>query len=72
MKSFYQFLMRYRDPHLRDEFTVFANGAYNDHSFPKHSTNYHEISSYLELNGHYIPSMSVFDRAWEIYKGESK
>ncbi|GER68536.1 YozE family protein [Weizmannia acidilactici] len=71
-KSFYQFLMKYRDPYLKDEMTAFANGAYHDHSFPKHSSDYHEISSYLELNGQYIPSMDIFDKAWEIYLSELK
>ena len=30
-------------------------------------TNYHEISSYLELNGTYLHNMAIFDDAWELY-----
>ena len=26
-----------------------------------------EISTYLELNGHYLDSMTVFDEAWQVY-----
>ncbi|MDQ0162773.1 YozE family protein [Bacillus alveayuensis] len=71
MKSFYQFLLKFRHPKPSDAISQFANDAYNDHSFPKSSTNYHEISSYLELNGHYLDSMSIFDEAWEKYELES-
>jgi uncharacterized protein YozE (UPF0346 family) len=67
MKSFYHFLMKYRQPKISDDITAFANNAYEDHSFPKHSSSYHEISNYLEMNGHYIDSMSVFDKAWDLY-----
>jgi uncharacterized protein YozE (UPF0346 family) len=67
-KSFYHFLMKFRHPHPPDDISRFANHAYDDHGFPKGSSDYHEISSYLELNGHYLQSMSVFDEAWELYK----
>ncbi|MBS4176655.1 YozE family protein [Lederbergia citrea] len=66
-KSFYHFLMKYRQPTLKDELSRFANGAYADHSFPKDSEDYHEISSYLELNGEYLPTVALFDQAWELY-----
>ena len=33
-------------------------------------TDYHEISHYLELNATYLPSMSVFDEAWQGYLEE--
>jgi uncharacterized protein YozE (UPF0346 family) len=59
--------MKYRHPEPKDSISVFANSAYHDHSFPKTSEDYNEISSYLELNGQYLESMSVFDEAWEQY-----
>ncbi|WP_374722316.1 YozE family protein [Peribacillus tepidiphilus] len=68
MKSFYQFLMTMRHPKPHDELSQFANDAYDDHSFPKHSIDYDELSNYLEMNGHYLPSMRVFDEAWELYR----
>lgn len=67
MKPFYTFLMKYRQPKEVDEITKFSNHAFLDHSFPKQSINYDEISRYLELNGEYLESMSVFDEAWELY-----
>ncbi|WP_053366848.1 YozE family protein [Bacillus sp. FJAT-27245] len=66
-KSFYHFLMKYRHPKPKDEISKFANSAYMDHSFPKHSEDYGEISAYLELNGDYLDTMSVFDEAWQEY-----
>ncbi|PFA70140.1 hypothetical protein CN378_02220 [Bacillus sp. AFS015802] len=71
-KSFYHYLMKYRQPAAKDDITRFANSAYDDHSFPKQSQQYHEISSYLEMNGHYLDSMSIFDRAWDHYQLEEK
>jgi uncharacterized protein YozE (UPF0346 family) len=59
--------MKYRHPAPKDSISVFANNAYHDHSFPKTSEDYDEISSYLELNGEYLESMSIFDEAWEQY-----
>ena len=67
-KSFYHFLMKYRHPSPKDAISEFANNAYRDHSFPKTSKDYHEISSYLELNGQYLQSMTIFDEAWELYE----
>jgi uncharacterized protein YozE (UPF0346 family) len=66
-KSFYHFLMKYRQPTDRDELTAFANNVYDDLAFPKQSESYDEVSSYLELNGHYLKSMSLFDEAWDLY-----
>lgn len=67
MKSFYHHLMKYRHPKPKDDISQFANDAYDDHSFPKSSVNYDELSTYLEFNGSYIKSMSIFDEAWEDY-----
>lgn len=70
MKSFYHYLMKYRHPKPKDEIAKFANDAYLDHSFPKNSDSYDELSSYLEMNGHYLNSMTVFDEAWDRYQNE--
>ncbi|MEC2078089.1 YozE family protein [Metabacillus fastidiosus] len=67
MKSFYHYLMKYRHPKPKDDISKFANDAYDDHSFPKSSVSYNELSTYLELNGSYMKSMSTFDEAWEEY-----
>lgn len=67
MRPFYLYLMKFRQPKEIDSITKFANHAYQDHGFPKQSTDYNEVSSYLELNADYLESMSVFDHAWEQY-----
>ena len=72
MKTFYQFLMTFRQPANIDAITKFANDAFHDHDFPKQSRDYHELSQYLEMNGAYLEAMSVFDEAWEEYKYDIK
>ncbi len=62
--------MKYRHPKPKDELSKFANDAYLDHSFPRNTESYDEVSSYLEMNGHYLQSMSVFDEAWDKYQNE--
>ncbi|QNQ80476.1 YozE family protein [Lactobacillus sp. PV034] len=66
-ESFYQFLMTQRNPDSQDEIAQFANNAQHDAQFPKHEENYDKISEYLELNAGYLPSMSIFDDAYQSY-----
>jgi uncharacterized protein YozE (UPF0346 family) len=70
-RSFYRYLLKFRDGKGEDPFVRFANGAYYDHSFPKSSADYDEISQYLELNGDYLDSMIVFDELWEQFIQEA-
>lgn len=65
--SFYHYLMTERDPHKQDDITLFANAAFNDRIFPKQSEDYDEVSTYLEMNASYLPSMMIFDEAWQRY-----
>ncbi|WP_455662917.1 YozE family protein [Pradoshia sp.] len=67
MKSFYQYLMTYRNALKKTEMSLFAENVFYDHGFPKNSSDYHEISDYLEMNGEYILDMSLFDEAWNSY-----
>lgn len=66
--SFYQYLMTQRDSDSTDEVAQFANNAQHDQTFPKQEQNYEKLSDYLELNASYLPSMSIFDRAYEMYQ----
>jgi len=68
MKSFYHYMMKFRLNPKNDVIGQLARFVYEDHSFPKMADDYNEISSYLELNGDYTMSMSVFDEAWELYE----
>lgn len=69
-KSFYHFILKYRDERNDKKLKLLADQIYWDHSFPKQSSNYHEISMYLEMNGHFLDAVSTFDRAWQIYETE--
>ena len=69
-KSFYQFLMSKKGPSHLDELQLFATAASDDIQFPKHSQDYHEVSSYLEMNADYLSNMSLFDAFWAQYEEE--
>lgn len=45
-----------------------ADWMFKDHDFPKHSTDYEEISYYLEFNPPFTEALSTFDEVWEEYK----
>lgn len=70
--SFYRYLMTQRNPNSADEIEQFANNAFLDSTFPKQSTDFDEISKYLEENADYLPSMTIFDAAWQKYLEASK
>jgi len=65
--SFYRCLMTLRDPDDYNEVVQFANNAFYDQSFPKQLSDYEGLSQYLEMNGNYLPSMTIFDDAWQKY-----
>lgn len=66
-QSFYQFLMTQRNPENYEPVAEFANNAFYDQSFPKQETRFEPLSKYLEENAGYLPSMTVFDQAWQMY-----
>lgn len=65
--SFYRYLMTQRNPNSADEIEQFANNAFLDSTFPKQSEDFDELSKYLEENADYLPSMTIFDAAWQRY-----
>lgn len=69
-KSFYQYVLKFRSIKKGDIIGQFAEEIYKDHSFPKYSSDYHEISSYLELNDTSLNSVTIFDKLWEMYEQE--
>ena len=66
-ESFYRYLMTQRNPNSADEIEQLANNAFLDSAFPKQSTDFEEISQYLEENADYLPAMTIFDAAWRRY-----
>lgn len=71
-RSFYHYVKTLRDPHKKDEMTLFANSVDKDGSFPKQSEDYDEISRYLETDADYIEAMSVFDDVFQMYQDNNK
>ncbi|WP_455647114.1 YozE family protein [Leuconostoc sp.] len=67
-RSFYDWLMTNRIAVAADEIQQFANNAFLDLTFPKQSTDFDDISNYLEENASYLTEMSIFDQAWERYQ----
>lgn len=67
-RSFYDWLMTNRNPVAADEVQQFANNAFLDHTFPKQSTDFDEISHYLEEDTSYLMSMTTFDEAWQRFQ----
>ncbi|CCI81558.1 YozE family protein [Lactobacillus hominis] len=66
-ESFYRFLMTQKDPDSINDVAQFANNAQNDSQFPKQEQDYEKLSEYLELNAPYLPSMTIFDEAYQMY-----
>ncbi|QHE52451.1 YozE family protein [Pontibacillus sp. HMF3514] len=70
MRTFYHFVMTYRGKVNPDDESKLADWMYKDHSFPKQSRSYEEISRYLEWNTPFASALQVFDRLWEKYEAE--
>ncbi|MCA1023230.1 YozE family protein [Halobacillus litoralis] len=68
MKSFYHYMMRYRGNKKMDEEKQLAEWMFKDHSFPKQSVSYDEISRYLEWNAPFAGALSLFDRLYDEYE----
>lgn len=71
-QSFYLFVLTFRGGDLSDLKTRFAEAAFIDHSFPKTSTTFEELSSYIETKADQDLSTSAFDELWEIYQMNSQ
>ncbi|WP_079709650.1 YozE family protein [Paraliobacillus ryukyuensis] len=71
MRSFYQYMMRFRGAKQVTNETRLADWIFHDHSFPKQSRSYDEISRYLEWNIPFTEALQVFDRLWEQYQEDT-
>lgn len=64
--SFYHFLLTVRG--RPNEEGAFAEMVYQDLDFPKQETDFNTLSDYIETEGNYTLSMSVFDALFEEYQ----
>ncbi|GGM23264.1 UPF0346 protein [Paraliobacillus quinghaiensis] len=72
MRSFYQYMMRYRGAQKITNENRLAEWMFHDHDFPKHSNSYDEISRYLEWNIPFTEAVQVFDQLWDEYQEDVK
>ncbi|MBZ5202612.1 YozE family protein [Planomicrobium chinense] len=66
-RSFYQFALKYRGKVRPDDFSRFADAMFLDHSFPKSSEDFEDLSRYIEEKAHPVMKASTFDAIWDEY-----
>ena len=66
-KTFYAYVLTYRGGAADERATHFAEAAFHDALFPRQSTSYEEISSYIEMLSDDALNARTFDELWESY-----
>ncbi|MDR2977297.1 MAG: YozE family protein [Streptococcaceae bacterium] len=66
--TFYQYLMKFRNPTETDDAARLANLVFKDSTFPRQSSDFDEISSYLETHAPFRFPLQLFDNIWQDYK----
>ncbi|EHI70237.1 YozE family protein [Streptococcus ictaluri] len=66
-KSFYTWLMTQRHAKSNPPSAILADLAFDDTTFPKHSSDFETISRYLEDEARFSFNLGDFDRIWEDY-----
>lgn len=54
------------DPKVR-----FAEEMFHEHNFPKQSTDFNELSNYIESFATENLTIEAFDHLWELYEGQA-
>lgn len=70
--SFYEYIMRHVNHDANDPMSRLANTIHQDDNFPKRSSKFDEISSYLETSVDYGKLLVIFDDAWQSYQFENE
>lgn len=60
-------MMSYRGRTKPNDYSRLADWMFFDQGFPKHETNYNNISNYLESVIPFPNALSTFDELWEVY-----
>lgn len=66
-RTFYSWLMTQRNPKSNEPVAILADYAFEEYDFPKQSTDFDEVSRFLEESASFAFSMSDFDAIWEDY-----
>lgn len=67
-KSFYHFVLTFRGGDWSDDKARFAEAAFLDHSFPKQSESFQELSEYVEMQADELLTSTAFDELWSLYE----
>ncbi len=67
-KTFYMYVLTHRGGDWNDPKVRFAEACFEDHSFPKSSESFEEISLYVEMHGNELLTISAFDELWALYE----
>lgn len=68
-KSFYTWLMTQRNPKSNAPTAILADYVFDETTFPKQSSDFNEVSDYLEEHASFAFPLSQFDAIWEEYLG---
>lgn len=66
-KSFYHYVLTFRGGDWSDSKARFSESMFIDPSFPKSSTDFDELSSYIELQSDEFLTTTAFDELWALY-----
>lgn len=67
-KSFYLYVLTYRGGDWTDPKVRFAEEMFHEHNFPKQSTDFHELSDYIESYATENLTIETFDTLWALYE----
>lgn len=65
--SFYHFALTYRGGSKNDVLSTFSEAMFLDHTFPKQSESFEELSRYIEEAADEEMSAIIFDDFWVLY-----
>jgi len=70
-KSFYLYVLTFRGGDWSDAKVRFAEEMFHEHNFPKQSTDFNELSNYIESYATENLTNEAFDHLWELYGGQA-
>lgn len=66
-KSFYLYVLTFRGGDYSDQKVRFAEEMFPEHNFPKQSTDFEELSTYIESFATDNLTTEAFDELWALY-----
>ncbi|MEK4229296.1 YozE family protein [Solibacillus sp. FSL H8-0538] len=66
-KSFYHYVLTFRGGEWSDQKSRFSEAVFIDPAFPKISSSFDELSSYIEMQADEYLTTTAFDELWELY-----